>query len=262
VVERRVELWSALAEERGVRLAAGVDGGVVRASEGRVVQVLDNLLANALDAAPLGSAIMVTAAGGELHVVDEGAGLGADQRVRAFDRFWRASKNQARDSASRSPSGSSRWTAGRSNCAPLRVEASMPSSATRSAEPERHRPVPVLCSGAVATMTRMHAGFTGVVQHDWPRPRGWTPPQRLDTLDVVTLPGVGPTLAKRLRTFGIQSVRDLLFHAPRRYESASTRSRSQSSDSPTAKSRSRSNSRRSRATPAGKADARHGDRSR
>ena len=69
-------------------------------------------------------------------------------------------------------------------------------------------------------MTRMHAGFTGVVQRDWPRPRGWAPPQRLDTLDVMTLPGVGATLAKRLRTFGIQSVRDLLFHAPRRYESA------------------------------------------
>ncbi|HEX4525767.1 MAG TPA: ATP-dependent DNA helicase RecG [Gaiellaceae bacterium] len=66
----------------------------------------------------------------------------------------------------------------------------------------------------------MHAGFTGVVQHDWPRPRGWTPPQRLDSLDVLTLPGVGATLAKRLRTFGIRSVRDLLFHAPRRYESA------------------------------------------
>ncbi len=69
-------------------------------------------------------------------------------------------------------------------------------------------------------MTRMHAGFTGVVQHEWPRPRGWAPPQRLDTLDVLTLPGVGATLAKRLRTFGIRSVRDLLFHAPRRYESA------------------------------------------
>ena len=33
-------------------------------------------------------------------------------------------------------------------------------------------------------MTRMHAGFTGVVQHEWPRPRGWAPPQRLDALDV------------------------------------------------------------------------------
>jgi ATP-dependent DNA helicase RecG len=69
-------------------------------------------------------------------------------------------------------------------------------------------------------MTRMHTGFTGLVQDDWPRPRGWAPPHRLDALDVATLPGVGATLAKRLKTFGIQSVRDLLFHAPRRYESA------------------------------------------
>ncbi|HEY0415136.1 MAG TPA: ATP-dependent DNA helicase RecG [Gaiellaceae bacterium] len=66
----------------------------------------------------------------------------------------------------------------------------------------------------------MHPGFTGVVQHHWPRPRGWTPPQRLERLDVSSLPGVGPTLAKRLRGFGISSVRDLLDHAPRRYESA------------------------------------------
>jgi ATP-dependent DNA helicase RecG len=69
-------------------------------------------------------------------------------------------------------------------------------------------------------MTRNHAGFTGVVQHEWPRPRAWTPPQHLDTLDVSTLPGVGVTMAKRLRGFGISTVRDLLFHAPRRYESA------------------------------------------
>jgi len=66
----------------------------------------------------------------------------------------------------------------------------------------------------------MHPGFAGVVQHEWPRPRGWTPPQRLDALDVATLPGVGPTLARRLRAFGISTVRDLLDHAPRRYESA------------------------------------------
>ena len=69
-------------------------------------------------------------------------------------------------------------------------------------------------------MTRMHPGFSGVVQHNWPRPRGWTPPQHLDALDVQSLPGVGPSLAKRLRTFGITTVRELLLHAPRRYESA------------------------------------------
>ena len=69
-------------------------------------------------------------------------------------------------------------------------------------------------------MTRTHPGFTGVVQHEWPRPRGWTPPQLLDRRDVSSLAGVGPTLAKRLRAFGISTVRDLLEHAPRRYESA------------------------------------------
>ena len=68
-------------------------------------------------------------------------------------------------------------------------------------------------------MTRKHAGFTGVVQDHWPPPRGWRPPQRLDA-DAGSLPGVGPSLAKRLRGFGIATVRDVLFHAPRRYESA------------------------------------------
>jgi len=92
VVERRVELWSALAEEREVRLEALGVGGTIRAGEGRVEQVLDNLLANALDAAPQGSTITVIAEGGELHVIDQGIGLNADQRERAFDRFWRASK--------------------------------------------------------------------------------------------------------------------------------------------------------------------------
>ena len=68
-------------------------------------------------------------------------------------------------------------------------------------------------------MTRMHAGFTGVVQHEWPRPRAWARPERLD-LGLDTLPGVGATLAKRLRALGLETVRDLMLHRPRRYESA------------------------------------------
>ena len=112
-------------------------------------------------------------------------------------------------------------------------------------------------------MTRMHAGFTGVVQHEWPRPRGWAPPQRLDALDVLTLPGVGATLAKRLRTFGIQSVRDLLFHAPRRYESAVDQVPIAKLGRRRGRSRDRgSNSQRSRAAPPGQTDARHRDRPR
>ncbi len=69
-------------------------------------------------------------------------------------------------------------------------------------------------------MTRMHTGFTGVVQNKWPRPRGWTPPERVASLSVSTLAGVGPSVVKRLRTLGIESVGDLLDHAPRRYENA------------------------------------------
>jgi ATP-dependent DNA helicase RecG len=68
-------------------------------------------------------------------------------------------------------------------------------------------------------MTRMHTGFTGVVQDDWPRPRAWARPERLDA-GIDTLPGVGAALAKRLRALGLATVRDLLLHRPRRYESA------------------------------------------
>jgi ATP-dependent DNA helicase RecG len=66
----------------------------------------------------------------------------------------------------------------------------------------------------------MHPGFSGVVQNEWPRPRGFQAPERLDELSITTLPGVGVTLAKHLRALGIVTVRDLLSHRPRRYERA------------------------------------------
>src|SRR6476469_6943642 len=69
-------------------------------------------------------------------------------------------------------------------------------------------------------MTRAHAGFTGVVQHEWLRPRGWVAPQAVAALGIETLPGVGAALAKRLRALGIETVLDLLQHRPRRYELA------------------------------------------
>ena len=54
--------------------------------------MLDNLLANALEASPPRSWITVSAtqAGDwvELHVVDEGPGMSEEERARAFDRLW------------------------------------------------------------------------------------------------------------------------------------------------------------------------------
>ncbi len=94
LVRSRTDAWSAFADERGVRLETSADGGaIVRAAPARVEQVLDNLLANALEVTPEGGTIRVgTSRSGpwvELHVIDEGPGLTAAERERAFDRFWR-----------------------------------------------------------------------------------------------------------------------------------------------------------------------------
>jgi signal transduction histidine kinase len=87
----RVDAWEPYAAERGIGLA-GPDraGVVVRAGAGRVDQVLDNLLSNALEAAPRGSVVTVRIDAAGLHVIDDGPGLRPEQRAHAFDRFWRA----------------------------------------------------------------------------------------------------------------------------------------------------------------------------
>ncbi|MCZ7589907.1 MAG: ATP-binding protein [Gaiella sp.] len=95
VVDERLAAWNALAEERGVTLRHDVDAGAVAlATPGRLEQVLDNLFANALDVSCAGTEITVSAIPSdgwvELHVADEGPGMSADERGRAFDRFWRA----------------------------------------------------------------------------------------------------------------------------------------------------------------------------
>jgi signal transduction histidine kinase len=94
LARERIEAWSALAAERGVRLAADLDGPVVaRAAAERVRQVVDNLVENAVEASPAGGTVtLVTRSAppwAELRVRDEGPGLGGEERERAFDRFWR-----------------------------------------------------------------------------------------------------------------------------------------------------------------------------
>jgi signal transduction histidine kinase len=95
VVDERLAAWNALADERDVVLRRDVkEGAVALATPGRLEQVLDNLLANALEVSPSQTAITVSAAVAdgwvELHVTDEGPGMTSDERGRAFDRFWRA----------------------------------------------------------------------------------------------------------------------------------------------------------------------------
>lgn len=95
VIAERVAAWTALAEERAVVLRTELEADVTAlVTTGRVEQMLDNLLANAIDVSPEGATITVStdAVNGwaELHVSDEGPGMSDSDRGRAFDRFWRA----------------------------------------------------------------------------------------------------------------------------------------------------------------------------
>jgi signal transduction histidine kinase len=95
LMRERVDVWLPLADEHRVALHADLDGPLpVRAAPGRLTQVLDNLIANALEASPEGGTVTVSARTSspwvELHLRDDGPGLTQEQRERAVDRFWRA----------------------------------------------------------------------------------------------------------------------------------------------------------------------------
>jgi signal transduction histidine kinase len=99
LMRQRVDAWSPLADEHGVTLVADLDGPLpAHAAPGRLAQVLDNLLANALDATPRGGKVtfsaLATPSWVELHLRDEGPGMTREQRERAFDRFWRAGSGE------------------------------------------------------------------------------------------------------------------------------------------------------------------------
>jgi signal transduction histidine kinase len=95
VIDGRCDAWDAFAAEKHVRIDADVAGSpAARATPGRLEQVVDNLLNNALEVAPEGSAVRVAAAERgdwvELRVSDEGPGMSPEERACAFDRFWQS----------------------------------------------------------------------------------------------------------------------------------------------------------------------------
>jgi signal transduction histidine kinase len=99
LIRDRVDAWLPVAAEHEVALRAEVDERLaVRSRPGRLTQVVDNLVSNALEVSPAGTTITVAGRAVEpwveLHVIDEGPGLTAEQRERAFDRFWRAGSGE------------------------------------------------------------------------------------------------------------------------------------------------------------------------
>jgi signal transduction histidine kinase len=126
VIEDRYAAWLPLAEERLVTLRF-TDFGAPPLSAwlvpGHLEQILDNLLANALDVAPSGSAVTITAASAagsvvpsdpgpasepgeamtgpgdetrrvQVTVADEGPGMSDTDRQQAFVRFWRGASDR------------------------------------------------------------------------------------------------------------------------------------------------------------------------
>ncbi|HBU02534.1 MAG TPA: two-component sensor histidine kinase [Acidimicrobiaceae bacterium] len=102
LLRERAAAWQPLASERGVRISSEECRLKARCSADMLSQVLDNLIANALEVSPEGSTLKLHATTEDspsgsvvaLHVVDEGPGLSEEQRERAFDRFWRATNER------------------------------------------------------------------------------------------------------------------------------------------------------------------------
>lgn len=102
-LQGRVSDWEPFASERSLTMSMACPTGLVAMSSlDRLGQVVDNLIANAFDALgkvertdphiqliarPVGHEV-------EIHIMDNGPGLPAEERARAFDRFWRADPNK------------------------------------------------------------------------------------------------------------------------------------------------------------------------
>lgn len=102
LIAERLDVWRPVAEEHSVTLrhTAAAPGITAVTTPGHLEQVLDNVLANALDHSPAGGTVTVSLrrAGNTvaITVTDDGPGLSPADRERAFDRFWRGPGNRDR----------------------------------------------------------------------------------------------------------------------------------------------------------------------
>jgi signal transduction histidine kinase len=92
VVAERVAAWEPVASERQVTLTAHCREGLsAYLGAGDAEQLLDNLVANALDAVPAGGRVRIQGTAGHdavrIRVIDNGPGMAAAARESAFRRF-------------------------------------------------------------------------------------------------------------------------------------------------------------------------------
>lgn len=91
VVDERVSAWEPLAAERGVTLLARTEPVTASLGSGDLEQMLDNLVANALDAVAESGHVSVEALREDgravVRVVDDGPGLSDERKLAAFHRY-------------------------------------------------------------------------------------------------------------------------------------------------------------------------------
>jgi signal transduction histidine kinase len=99
LVRERAEAWRFAAAENGIEILASAEGELwSELSPGALEQVLDNLISNALEAAPPQTEVRLCARrageGVVVEVSDQGAGMDPEARRHAFDRFWRGAEGR------------------------------------------------------------------------------------------------------------------------------------------------------------------------
>ena len=106
-VAERVSAWQPVADSHGVKLLAPItehasehpsgDVPQIALGAGHLEQILDNLLANAIDALPEDGIVTVSVSaadgGARITVADDGPGMSPEERSRAFLRFVSGSKS-------------------------------------------------------------------------------------------------------------------------------------------------------------------------
>jgi signal transduction histidine kinase len=102
LVRETLDAFQPLASAKGMRIGADVKGGALSASydHERILQVLSNLVGNALKFVPDGGHIhiLVESLDGALRfaVADDGPGIAPEKLQSIFDRYWQAAEKRPR----------------------------------------------------------------------------------------------------------------------------------------------------------------------
>jgi len=102
LVDEAMEMLRPLAAAASIHLRSNVaaDTPRVLADAGRILQVLSNLVGNAIKFTPAGGSITLTAARAEdevrFTITDTGPGIAADELPHVFGRFWQGNRSDRR----------------------------------------------------------------------------------------------------------------------------------------------------------------------